>query len=76
MLVEISGCLCVTCNKYRQHYEQKYDGEYIAIDSGYCWKKHAPTRPGDFCKEYREKGNGGYIFREKTDLGGSKNASK
>lgn len=59
MLIEISGNRCVSCARYTQYYGLGYDGEFRAIDCGYCGQRQCRTRPGNKCKEYREAGNVG-----------------
>ncbi len=55
MKIEITGARCATCQKYTQYYQNHYERGFEAIDCGYCGIKSKNVRPGDRCKEYREK---------------------
>ena len=59
MKIEISGSRCINCQKYNQYFTLTSQGELEAIDCGYCGKKQCRTRPGNRCKDYRERGNVG-----------------
>lgn len=65
MKIEISGARCISCNKYTQYYQINYDGDFEAIDCGYCGMRSCRTRPGNRCRDYREKGNAGGVRRQK-----------
>lgn len=59
MFIKITGAHCISCYKYSQYYEKNWDGEMEPIDCGYCGHKFHNVRPGDRCREYKEKSNAG-----------------
>ena len=52
MKIKITGNRCIGCYKYSQYYTISGRGELEAI-------RQCTTRPGNRCKEYREKSNVG-----------------
>lgn len=57
MKIEISGNRCITCQRYSQYYQNHYERGFEAIDCGYCGQHSRNVRPGNRCKDYRERSN-------------------
>ncbi len=57
MKIEIEGSRCISCYKYTQYYKNTIERGFEAIDCGFCGNRQCTTRPGNRCKEYKEKSN-------------------
>lgn len=60
MQIEVLGARCRVCGKYTQYYA-KWDGQYMAVDHGFCGQRQCQTRPWNRCKYYRERSSIGTI---------------
>lgn len=57
MLVNVTGCKCISCSKFTQYYTINIYGEVQRTDCGYCGQRSRKVRPGDRCNMYHEQSN-------------------